>query len=283
MSDSAPMDRPLLRVIESRFPGRAVFDTAVSHAALRLVARGERPATARLYVPDDIVVFSLTDARLPGFGRALEHARRAGFGAVLRLGGGHAAAFTRECLAFSYAVPARDAHRGIAHRFDALAEVMRRALVSLGVAAEVGPVPGEYCPGDHSIGVLGRHKLVGIGQRVIRGAAHLGGFVVLDAADRVREVLEPVYAALELDWDPASAGAVSDHAPGLGFEALRGALVRELGHMHEVERDQADGPLLALAETLCDWHDPGKKARSASLVSAKTLAVPGQASPDAEG
>ena len=235
------------------------------------MARGDRPATACLYAPDDVVVFSLLDARRPGFARALECARRAGFGAVLRLGGGHAAAFTQQSLAFSLAVPAPDAQRGIAARFDALAELIRRALVSLGVEAQIGAVPGEYCPGDHSLGVAGRRKLVGIGQRVIRGGAHLGGFIVVDAPERVRDVLTPVYEALELDWDPASAGALAEDAPGLDFETLRRALIREFKREYAVERDQADGPLMALADTLRDWHDPEKKARSATLVGRKTL------------
>ena len=52
----------------------------------------------------------------------------------------------------------------------------------------------------------GTRKLAGIGQRVIHGGAHVGTVVVVEDAESIRDVLEPVYAALELDWDPATVG-----------------------------------------------------------------------------
>jgi len=102
------MSERRLRLLRREFPGRAVFDTAVSHAMLRRVAAGQLPGSLRLYRPDDVVVFSLLDARRPGFERAVEIAREAGFGAVIRLAGGHAAVFHGETLAFSWARPAED-------------------------------------------------------------------------------------------------------------------------------------------------------------------------------
>jgi lipoate-protein ligase A len=194
MSDpigAAPTIPEQIELIEARFPGRAIRDTAVTHALLRQVAAGQRAAALRLYRPDDVVVFSLLDARRPGFPAALEAARDAGCGAVLRLGGGHAALFHQRSLAFSLAVPDGQARDGIRRRFDAVSGLIARALGRLGVDARVGEVAGEYCPGEHSVNARGARKLMGVGQRVIRGGAHVGGVIVVQDAERVREVLRP--------------------------------------------------------------------------------------------
>ncbi|HZD23727.1 MAG TPA: hypothetical protein VE569_10055, partial [Acidimicrobiia bacterium] len=58
-------------------------------------------------------------------------------------------------------------------------------------------------------------KVMGVGQRLVRHAAHIGGVVVVDDAHRVRDVLIPVYRALGLDWDPRTAGSLADRSPGI--------------------------------------------------------------------
>ena len=95
---------------------------------------------------------------------------------------------------------------------------MERALRTLGVDARVGEVPREYCPGDYSVNARGQTKLAGIGQRLISGAWHIGGVIVVDGGDRVRDILVPVYEALGLDWDPATSGAVADEVPGTTWD-----------------------------------------------------------------
>ena len=85
-------------------------------------------------------------------------------------------------------------------------------------------MPREYCPGDYSVNARGQTKLAGIGQRLIKGAWHIGGVIVVDEGERVRDVLVPVYEALGLDWDPATAGAVADEVPGVTWEDAVGAL-----------------------------------------------------------
>ena len=77
--------------------------------------------------------------------------------------------------------------------------------------ARVGEVPGEYCPGEYSVNAARpAASSSGIGQRVIKGAAHIGGVIVVAGRERVRDVLVPVYEALGLEWDPATAGSVED-------------------------------------------------------------------------
>ena len=137
--------------IETAFPGRAAFDVAVSRALLREVAEGKRPETLRLYRPDDVVAFSTTDLRLPGFARALSAAHRERFAAALRLAGGSAAVFTTETLAFAWCTPETDERSGIHARFARIADWVARALRRLGVDARVGEVAGAYCPGDWSV------------------------------------------------------------------------------------------------------------------------------------
>lgn len=244
-----------------RYPGRPIFDTAVTHALLRRVAAGELPETLRLYEPDDTVVFSLLDARRPGFRRACEVAASLGCGAVIRLAGGHAALFHSGCLAFSWATPDTSERDGITRRFEHVATWLAAALARVGVDARVGEVPGEYCPGAYSVNARGRVKLMGVGQRVIRGAAHVGGVIVVRDAQRVRAVLEPVYAALELPWDPATAGAVEDESTTAGLEGVREAVLEELLARRPWRPGRVDSDTLRLAESLIPWHDPAGSPR----------------------
>ena len=112
-----------------------------------------------------------------------------------------------------------------------MADLIAAALRGLGVDARVGEVPGEYCPGAYSVNARGATKLAGIGQRMIRGGAHMGGVVVASGGREVARVLVPVYEALELDWDPATSGSVSEEIgrevdPGELEEAVIGQLAR---------------------------------------------------------
>jgi lipoate-protein ligase A len=104
------------------------------------------------------------------------------------------------------------------------------ALASLGVDARVGAVPGEYCPGDYSVNARGRVKLAGVAQRVVRGASLLGATIVVRDGARVQAVLRDVYAALEIEWDEATAGAVEDEVPGVTVEAVEQAVLAAFGY-----------------------------------------------------
>ena len=86
------MSRRRIRLITEGFPEPPTRDTAVSHAILRRVSDGLDPETLRLHRPGDVVAFGPKDRLAPGFGAAIEAARSAGFGSVLRLAGGRAAA-----------------------------------------------------------------------------------------------------------------------------------------------------------------------------------------------
>jgi lipoate-protein ligase A len=134
-------------------------------------------------------------------------------------------------------------------RFDEIAGAVAAALRGLGVDARVGAVSGEYCPGDHSVNARGETKLMGVGQRIVRGAAHVGGVIVLGGSARIRAVLAPVYAELGFAWDPATVGSLEDElGRPVSRRELAAALLAELGKAHALERAAFAPELLAAAE-----------------------------------
>ncbi len=247
------MSEPL-RLLRDSFPGRPSFGSAVSDAILHRVAAGELPATLRLHRPGRELAFSKQDRAASGFARALDAARAAGFEPVLRLAGGRAAAFHEGTLALAYATPARYPQRTTRQRFELVAGVIADALRDLGVDARVGEVPGEYCPGAWSVNARGRVKLAGIGQRLIAGGAHAGVVVVAAGSALLREALEPVYAALALEWDPRTAGAIEDELPGITLGDVEEALLAQLGRRFELEPAALDPATLARARELEAGH-----------------------------
>jgi octanoyl-[GcvH]:protein N-octanoyltransferase len=244
--------RPL-RVLDESFPDDPALDTAVSRAIMRRVAAGELPETLRLARPGDVVAFAKRDVVAPGYAAAVAAARAEGFGAIVRLAGGRAAVFHEGTLELAHAVPDPEPRAGIRERFERTAELVARALGRLGVDARVGEVPGEYCPGRWSVNAAGRRKLAGIGQRVIKGGSHTGAVIVATDARRVGDVLGPVYGALELDWDPATVGAVEDET-GAGWEDVRRAVLDEYGRTRSLTDGSLDEETLALARELAPEH-----------------------------
>ncbi len=205
-----------LRLITDSFPDEPALDAAVARTLLEQVAAGEAPETIRLARAGRAVAFGRRDEVSPGYPAAVLAAREAGFEPFVRLGGGRAAVYHEGTVLTGHAIPDPDPRPGIQARFEREAVLLAEALRGLGVDARVGEVPGEYCPGGYSVNARGKTKLAGLGQRLIAGGAHVGALIVVDGADLVRQVLGPVYAALELDWDPAAVGAVSDEVPGVG-------------------------------------------------------------------
>src|SRR5512133_1969686 len=193
-----------LRLIRHSFPDQPELSTAVSRTILQRVAAGELPPTVRVHRPGDEVAFGRQDLASPRYEEAAEAARAAGFAAVERLAGGRAAVFHRGTIAIARAYADTQPPKRTYARFEEMADLIARMLRGLGVGARVGEVPGEYCPGAYSVNARGAAKLAGIGQRMIRGGAHMGGVVVASGGDEIARVLVPVYEALELDWEPAT-------------------------------------------------------------------------------
>jgi hypothetical protein len=82
---------------------------------------------------------------------------------------------------------------------------------------------------------------------------------VADGAERVRDVLVPVYQELGLEWDPATAGSVADEAPGASFDSVAAAIRAEYEERYELEEVELDPDTLALARRLAPQHrSPGE-------------------------
>ena len=134
---------------------------------------------------------------------------------------------------------------------------LSRALVRLGVDARVGEVAGEYCPGRYSVNARGEAKLAGIGQRVVGGGSHTGVVLVVEGEDRINAVLEPVYAALGLDWEPAASGSVRTEVPSAGWDEVRDAIVTEYAREYDLVEGSVDADTLELAQGLAAEHRVG--------------------------
>jgi lipoate-protein ligase A len=238
------------------YPGHPALDVAVSHAVLDAVARGDLGAVLRLHVPEAIVAFGRADRAHPGYPQAVRAALANGFGAVERLAGGRAAVFHEHTLAFALTTPEPDPKTGIEARFSAIAGLMIEAFETLGIDARVGEVPGEYCPGRWSVNVGGKVKVMGVGQRLVRGAAHVGGVVVVDDGERIRDVLIPVYRALEIDWDPRTTGALADRAPGLDNAKVIKAIVTAMSRRYELTEGSLPRRVIEAARALLPDHLP---------------------------
>lgn len=241
-------------LIRESHPG--ALDIAVSHAILTAVSEGRRGATLRIHVPDAMVAFGRADRVTTGYPSAVRAAEAHGFAAVERLAGGRAAVFHEQTLSFSLALPAAEPKTGIQERFELVAKVMVDAFESLGVDARIGEVPGEYCPGRWSVNVGGKVKVMGVGQRLVRQAVHIGGVVVVDDGHRIRDVLIPVYRALGLDWDPRTAGSLADRSPGITTKLVAKAIESQFSRHFAVVDESLDAATLDAASDLVPQHLP---------------------------
>jgi lipoate-protein ligase A len=250
------MPQRTIALIRQGYDDSEGFDTGVSDALLRRVADGSHPETFRISAPGRVVAFGKQDRNAPGFDRASELARRLGFASVIRLPGGRAAAFHEQVIAFSWTVRDPDPVRGIRRRFTQIAALVVQSLADVGVESSIGEIRGEYCPGEFSVNHTGTIKLAGVGQRLTKGAAHMGGVLVVGGAESVRGVLVPVYGALGIDWDPSTVGSLNDVRPGLNVTTVVDALIDVLSESVLITETELDEETLDLARTLALTHVP---------------------------
>jgi len=234
-------------LLRDAWPERPEMGPALSRVLMDQVATGQRGPTVRLSRPGRAVAFGRRDTTSTGYGAAAAAARSRGFAAMERIAGGRAAAYTEGTLSLTITVPDDTPARRTSARFEFAAGLARDALLDLGVDARVGEVEGEYCPGAFSVNAGGRRKLVGIGQRMIRGAAHIGFVIAVRDAEAVRAVLEPVYAALDLEWNPETVGAVDQDLPSVEIEQVEHALLDRLGRDARLSESVIDPETEALA------------------------------------
>jgi octanoyl-[GcvH]:protein N-octanoyltransferase len=241
----------VLELITFSTPEDPAFDIALSHALLTDVAAARRGDVLRLHRPGATAAFGRLDALRPGFDAACAVAGELGFTPVVRSAGGHVAPYDEESLVIDHIVAARDVTAGLEERFDATSARLRDVLAGLGADAHVGELAGEYCAGAHSINVGGRLKVAGIAQRAVRGGAMTSAIVTVGGGPRLRDAIGALYATLELDVDPAVAGALDEVVPGVSVHAVAAAVRAAYGSRATVE---PDGALLDAARALIPRH-----------------------------
>jgi lipoate-protein ligase A len=214
-------DAETVRVLRDR-TATIETDRSVTTAMLNTMAETDVPAV-RAWTPPQQVAFGRRDTRADGYDLARAVAEADGYPPVERSVGGRAVAYTGTTVAFAVAVPIADARRGLAARYDAATTAVVRALRALGVHARRGEPAASFCPGDHSVQAHG--KIVGIAQRIRQDVALVSGIVVVNSHEELAAVLDPVYAALGVPFDPDSVGSVERGGGPADPEAVIEALV----------------------------------------------------------
>ncbi|WP_252700349.1 lipoyl protein ligase domain-containing protein [Natronosalvus vescus] len=188
-------------------------DRVESERLLEFAAAGER--AVRVWAPHRQIAFGRRDARLEGYERARNRAREHDFPPVERSVGGRAVAYDgTNALAFVRAEPVADFRRGTDERYERLTNDVEGVLEGLGLEPVRGEPADSFCPGAHSISLTSAdgslRKVVGIAQRVRSDGALVSGIIIVDAAVELAAVLEEVYDALDVPFDPTSVGSVAN-------------------------------------------------------------------------
>ncbi|WP_420122834.1 lipoate--protein ligase family protein [Nakamurella sp.] len=225
-----------------------LLDAAIGPALLAAAGRTDGPDRLRLYRTAPTVGFSGRDCATPGIEAAAAAARAAGFTPVRRGPGGRAAAYHRGALCLDHVAADDDGRTDIRARFIGFGELLVDALRAVGTDARLGPVPGEYCPGEFSINDGHGHKLVGTAQRLVRGAWLFGTVILVTGSAPVRSVLVDAYRALGLDWNPDTVGSVEDTVPGVSVADVHRAVLDAYAGLGELVPDELPPAVLADAE-----------------------------------
>ncbi|MFD1587955.1 biotin/lipoate A/B protein ligase family protein [Halorientalis brevis] len=181
-------------------------DRSVTQRLLAWAGTAGEPAV-RVWRPHRQVAFGPRDANSDGYEQARQAAADQGYAVSERQVGGRAVAYTGDTIAFARIEPTDDGRQGIEERYAAVRVDIRDALRELGVDADRGEPDETFCPGSYSLQAPGG-KLVGIAQRVTGDAVLVAGLIVVDGHDEIADVLDPVYDALSISFDPDTVGSI---------------------------------------------------------------------------
>jgi len=236
-----------MRIVNGQ-AGSPAADREATRDLLETVGESGEPAV-RAWTPHRHLAFGRRDANEAGYEAARVAAEERGFTPVERSVGGRAVAYTGTTVAFASLQPLEDPRSGLTERYEAAVETVVDALAALGIDAQPGEPPDSFCPGEYSVqapaatGEPG--KVAGIAQRVTADAALVSGVVVVTDEDEIRAVLEPVYDALDVPFDPDSVGSVA----AAGGPADPEPVTRALEDTLVGEREATVTPLADVAAT----------------------------------
>jgi lipoate-protein ligase A len=236
-----------MELLTTAHPDHPALDMALTAAMLEAVAGGDGVERARVYRPGPTVAFGRMDRLARGFPAATEAARARGLTPLVRLGGGRAAVYGPECVVIELIRPAGRIGAGLEERFVELAELITAVLERLGIESELGELPGEYCPGRFSLHLRDGPKVAGLAQRVLSRGALATAVVVVDGGPALREAIAAIYAALGLEVDPRTAGAITDRHPGISTAGVVACAIELLGERYELTAGEPEPALLARA------------------------------------
>ena len=244
-----------LHVISGELTGDAALDTAISRAILLRVDSGELPATLQVGMPHRVVAFGKHDVVTPGFTKAVDVAREQGFDTTVRIAGGRAVVFHPGTVRFAWTVPVEAPADTMHARFASLAQAVVTTLAAFDVAAEVGELPNEYCAGSYSVHLKNGAKVMGVGQRLTRHAAQVGGMIVVNDPSTINAVLGPIYGYLGIEFDPDMTGALSD-VRRLGPDSVAAVLAESLAPDGNPVPSSVDAITLDLGSSMRREHVP---------------------------
>ncbi|MEU4626771.1 hypothetical protein AB0G04_43165 [Actinoplanes sp. NPDC023801] len=184
---------------------------------------GDARDILRIYSPAPTAAFSRRDTLRPGYERAASAVRQHGFEPVVRPQGGSLAAYHRGSVVVDHVHRAEQSSPNPVERFQRFAAMHTAMLAGLGADARIGPVPGEYCPGEYSINA-GGVKIVGSAQRVTRDGWLFSTVIQVSGTAVLREVHTAAYRELGYDFDPATVGSLEDVVPDLTVERVAEAV-----------------------------------------------------------
>jgi octanoyl-[GcvH]:protein N-octanoyltransferase len=242
-----------VRVFVDSAPGGEATNLALGHVLARRAEREDSFEALHVYQPSGrAVVFGRRETRSPGFSAAVRAARDAGFEPLIRATGGRAVAYTDQSVVVHHVRHEEEPLGGHDDRFIEFGELLVGIMRTLGVEARLGAVPGEYCPGAHSVNARGEAKLVGTAQRVLRRAWLFASLVVVGDEEELRTVLTEVYSHLGEPFDPTSVGSLSAENPALGPAGVERALLTAFAGSTPALPVSALGDLLGEAARLAD-------------------------------
>jgi len=206
-----------------------VFDISISKKLLSQVNKNEITSLLRIYTNNKQIAFGPSDIRNPGYKNAVKIAKENNFQVVNRLTGGHAVAFHGGTLSFAFMIHDKEAKLKMHYYFQLISTILKSSMESMGINCYIDELMGEYCPGQYSINIEKKIKIIGIAQRIMSNAMYIGGFISVNNELVIKKILVPIYHSLGIDWDIKTAGSIANYIPDINHDIVINAIKNEIG------------------------------------------------------